>query len=129
MDLYISISCLLVSSHNAHYQEREKQKLVSNSDLENFFQSEASVTAVKLLSCTQWETVKLRDVNLVRNYLITKLIIKNDMRPCALYQLPLKAFSSLEKDSETLLFEVPLFYDKTANSQGCASYLHMSGNY
>ena len=121
----------LVSSHQARFQEEEKKKLVLPQDIKNFFDSSDSQEATRVLNSKEWWTLSFRDVNLVRNYLVTKLIIKNSLRPCALYRLSHEAFTKKNlgaADPDTSMYEVPLFFDKTVATQGHASYLHLTGN-
>ena len=116
------------SVHRAKYQEKEKEFLVEEEDIEKFYKSSKVKNAQHLLK-THPKPLKMRQVSLVRNYLLTKLMIENVLRPCSLYRLGVKQFLEEEKnpDKESGLYEYPLFADKTVGATGKANYLHLSG--
>lgn len=119
-----------VGVHRAMFQEAEKERGVSGKDLENFFNSEPCVRAQKLLQARKdVAEVTLGEVVTCRNYLISKMIINNMLRPCALERVETKAFLNLEKDPDTEMYVVPLYYDKTVGACGRAVYVHMTGKH
>ena len=114
--------------HRAKFQESEKEFMVTEVDINHFYKS-SKVSSAKKLIQERPKPVKMRHVSLVRNYLITKLMIENILRPCSLYRLGTKDFlkKNLLPDKETGLYEIPLFSDKTVAATGKANYLHLSG--
>lgn len=115
--------------HRAKFQEEEKSKMVSAKDFESFDNSPLCKKAERLLQTKPGlMDVKMRDYTLTRNYLITRFVIDDLLRPCALYALPAAQFTATTlKPDRNGLYHFPLYYDKTVGATGMANYLHLTG--
>lgn len=107
---------------------QEAQKWIDPQDIESFFESQICRKAAQILKNAPHlkKRPTSKNICLVRNYLIAKLIINNSLRPCALYKLKVDQIDKAIQDRETKLWEVPLFYDKNMGATALPSYLHLT---
>ena len=104
---------------------------VTQTHIAQFYQSNYVSKMKRLLKANEDDVraVGKRDVNGIRNFLIFELMVCNDLRPCALYGLPLEYFleGGCEINTTTQSYNIPLFGDKTVAKTKKSGYMSLSG--
>ena len=105
--------------------------IVTQTHLTQFYQSLFVSKMKRLLKAGEDDVLAVgkRDVNGIRNFLIFNLMMLNDLRPCALYGLPLEYFleGGCEFNTTTQSYNIPLYGDKTVGRTKKCGYMSLTG--
>lgn len=117
------------STHRAKFQDNDAQILLTQEDFSLFYQSTKAKEAILALGTA--ESLKIRQIQNVRNFLITCILLENSCRPAALFDLQIttleKAFAKPVQDAKgNTQYVFPSFQDKTVASTGQPTYIVLS---
>lgn len=116
-------------THRAKFQDTDAKILLTQEDFALFYKSAKAKEAINaLLSAT---SLKIRQIQNVRNFLITSILLENACRPAALFDLQIstleEAFAKPVTDAKgNVQYVFPSFQDKTVASTGKPTYIVLS---